>query len=141
MFVLKVWFIFTNFLVINQKNSLRKKIQVGLFFQYLLVLVNTSFLESSNSNFKLWLLGGSYLVTGTSEARIIIYYCNDDEPIKAFELVSHIKLVENTRFANNSLRFLSSGKDNIIKIWKYKSQKWASFNMDISQTIRTIKKK
>lgn len=80
--------------------------------------------------------GGSFLVAGSNDHVIRVFFFDNNDPIKVGELETHSNLVDSIQFANNSARFLSGSKDGTALIWKYVSQNWKKITIDVSKTLK-----
>ncbi|XP_056665186.1 bromodomain and WD repeat-containing protein 3 isoform X5 [Monodelphis domestica] len=78
--------------------------------------------------------GGMFIVTGSTDHVIRIYYLGSESPEKIAELESHTDKVVAVQFCNNgdSLRFVSGSRDGTAKIWQYQQQEWKNIVLDMT---------
>ncbi|XP_027695237.1 bromodomain and WD repeat-containing protein 3 isoform X5 [Vombatus ursinus] len=78
--------------------------------------------------------GGMFIVTGSTDHVIRIYYLGSESPEKIAELESHTDKVVAVQFCNNgdSLRFVSGSRDGTAKIWQYQQQEWKNMVLDMT---------
>ncbi|XP_074133377.1 bromodomain and WD repeat-containing protein 3 isoform X3 [Sminthopsis crassicaudata] len=78
--------------------------------------------------------GGMFIVTGSTDHVIRIYYLGSESPEKIAELESHTDKVVAVQFCNNgdSLRFVSGSRDGTAKIWQYQQQEWKKLVLDMT---------
>ncbi|XP_068918656.1 bromodomain and WD repeat-containing protein 3 isoform X5 [Petaurus breviceps papuanus] len=78
--------------------------------------------------------GGMFIVTGSTDHVIRIYYLGSESPEKIAELESHTDKVVAVQFCNNgdSLKFVSGSRDGTAKIWQYQQQEWKNIVLDMA---------
>uniref|UniRef100_G3WZX3 Bromodomain and WD repeat-containing protein 3 n=1 Tax=Sarcophilus harrisii TaxID=9305 RepID=G3WZX3_SARHA len=78
--------------------------------------------------------GGMFIVTGSTDHVIRIYYLGSESPEKIAELESHTDKVVAVQFCNNgdSLKFVSGSRDGTAKIWQYQQQEWKKMVLDMT---------
>uniref|UniRef100_A0A7N9AMV4 Bromodomain and WD repeat domain containing 1 n=1 Tax=Mastacembelus armatus TaxID=205130 RepID=A0A7N9AMV4_9TELE len=69
--------------------------------------------------------GGMFLVTGSTDDVIRIYYLGSGVPEKISELHEHTDKVDSIQFCHTSERFVSGSRDGTARIWKlHQRQQW-----------------
>uniref|UniRef100_A0A5F8GPZ8 Bromodomain and WD repeat domain containing 3 n=1 Tax=Monodelphis domestica TaxID=13616 RepID=A0A5F8GPZ8_MONDO len=76
--------------------------------------------------------GGMFIVTGSTDHVIRIYYLGSESPEKIAELESHTDKVVAVQFCNNGDRFVSGSRDGTAKIWQYQQQEWKNIVLDMT---------
>uniref|UniRef100_A0A4X2KWL4 Bromodomain and WD repeat domain containing 3 n=1 Tax=Vombatus ursinus TaxID=29139 RepID=A0A4X2KWL4_VOMUR len=76
--------------------------------------------------------GGMFIVTGSTDHVIRIYYLGSESPEKIAELESHTDKVVAVQFCNNGDRFVSGSRDGTAKIWQYQQQEWKNMVLDMT---------
>ncbi|XP_078004047.1 bromodomain and WD repeat-containing protein 3 isoform X4 [Phascolarctos cinereus] len=78
--------------------------------------------------------GGMFIVTGSTDHVIRIYYLGSESPEKIAELESHTDKVVAVQFCNNgdSLKFVSGSRDGTARIWQYQQQEWKNMVLDMA---------
>uniref|UniRef100_A0A7N4PA73 Bromodomain and WD repeat domain containing 3 n=1 Tax=Sarcophilus harrisii TaxID=9305 RepID=A0A7N4PA73_SARHA len=72
--------------------------------------------------------GGMFIVTGSTDHVIRIYYLGSESPEKIAELESHT-----VRFSNTNHHFDQIGsRDGTAKIWQYQQQEWKKMVLDMT---------
>ncbi|XP_077165128.1 bromodomain and WD repeat-containing protein 3 isoform X4 [Paroedura picta] len=81
--------------------------------------------------------GGMFIVTGSTDHVIRIYYLGSESPEKIAELESHTDKVVAVQFCNNGdrLRFVSGSRDGTARIWQYQEQEWKYIVLDMATKI------
>uniref|UniRef100_A0A7N4PC28 Bromodomain and WD repeat domain containing 3 n=1 Tax=Sarcophilus harrisii TaxID=9305 RepID=A0A7N4PC28_SARHA len=73
--------------------------------------------------------GGMFIVTGSTDHVIRIYYLGSESPEKIAELESHTDKVVAVQFCNNGD---SGSRDGTAKIWQYQQQEWKKMVLDMT---------
>ncbi|XP_063794477.1 bromodomain and WD repeat-containing protein 3 isoform X4 [Pseudophryne corroboree] len=78
--------------------------------------------------------GGMFIVTGSTDHVIRIYYLGSGEPEKIAELEGHVDKVVAVQFCNNGDRlcFVSGSRDGTARIWQYQQQEWKMVVLDMA---------
>ncbi|KAH0630960.1 hypothetical protein JD844_004374, partial [Phrynosoma platyrhinos] len=78
--------------------------------------------------------GGMFIVTGSTDHVIRIYYLGSESPEKIAQLESHTDKVVAVQFCNNGdrLRFVSGSRDGTARIWQYQQQEWKNIALDMA---------
>ncbi|KAL8181044.1 UNVERIFIED_CONTAM: Bromodomain and WD repeat-containing protein 3, partial [Gekko kuhli] len=78
--------------------------------------------------------GGMFIVTGSTDHVIRIYYLGSETPEKIAELESHTDKVVAVQFCNNGdrLRFVSGSRDGTARLWECQEQEWRHIVLDMS---------
>ncbi|KAM9734018.1 bromodomain and WD repeat-containing protein 3 [Menidia menidia] len=80
--------------------------------------------------------GGMFLVTGSTDDVIRIYYLGGSSPEKISELHEHTDKVDSIQFCHSSERFVSGSRDGTARIWKlHQRQQWRCILLNMSATI------
>ena len=79
----------------------------------------------------LFYIGGAFLVAGTKDSAVSIFYIDNDKPIRVGRIQSHSMEVNSIQYAYTLNKFLSGSKDGTVRIWSYDSKKkWNSVLID-----------
>ncbi|CAI5793759.1 and WD repeat-containing 3 isoform X1 [Podarcis lilfordi] len=78
--------------------------------------------------------GGMFVVTGSTDHVIRIYYLGSETPEKTAVLESHTDKVVAVQFCNSGgrLRFVSGSRDGTARIWQYQQQEWKSIVLEMA---------
>uniref|UniRef100_A0A7N8YFW5 Bromodomain and WD repeat domain containing 1 n=1 Tax=Mastacembelus armatus TaxID=205130 RepID=A0A7N8YFW5_9TELE len=80
--------------------------------------------------------GGMFLVTGSTDDVIRIYYLGSGVPEKISELHEHTDKVDSIQFCHTSERFVSGSRDGTARIWKlHQRQQWRCILLNMSATL------
>ncbi|KAK1899526.1 Bromodomain and WD repeat-containing protein 1, partial [Dissostichus eleginoides] len=80
--------------------------------------------------------GGMFLVTGSTDDVIRIYYLGGGSPEKISELHEHTDKVDSIQFCHSGERFVSGSRDGTARIWKlHLRQQWRSLLLNMSATL------
>ncbi|XP_064158821.1 bromodomain and WD repeat-containing protein 3 isoform X1 [Anguilla rostrata] len=80
--------------------------------------------------------GGMFLVTGSTDHVIRVYYLGCGTPEKISELDSHTDKVDSIQFCHSGERFVSGSRDGTARIWGLKQHhQWSSTLLDMSATL------
>jgi WD40 repeat protein len=88
--------------------------------------------KSKSSNDISFSSGGSYLAAANKENKIQIYFLNENEPRKLYELNGHASHVNLVQFSRKLTRILSDSSDGIVTIWNHESNEWKFKQIDVS---------
>ena len=77
--------------------------------------------------------GGAFLVAGTKDGTVSMFYINNNKPIRVGRIKSHLSEVNSIQYAYLGNKFISGSKDGEVKIWNYDSKKkWNFISIDVS---------
>lgn len=78
--------------------------------------------------------GGIFFCVGSADHHVRVYQMNGlDGPVRILEEEAHNDVVESIQWCNQpDLRFLSGSKDGTARIWSFKSQRWVSILLDMT---------
>ncbi|KAK7882912.1 hypothetical protein WMY93_029086 [Mugilogobius chulae] len=80
--------------------------------------------------------GGMFLVTGSTDDVIRIYYLGSGTPEKISELHEHTDKVDSIQFCHTSERFVSGSRDGTARIWKlHNRQQWRCILLNMAATL------
>ncbi|KAI4815869.1 hypothetical protein KUCAC02_005996 [Chaenocephalus aceratus] len=80
--------------------------------------------------------GGMFLVTGSTDDVIRIYYLGGGSPEKVSELHEHTDKVDSIQFCHSGERFVSGSRDGTARIWKlHQRQQWRSLLLNMAATL------
>ncbi|XP_010765479.1 bromodomain and WD repeat-containing protein 1, partial [Notothenia coriiceps] len=80
--------------------------------------------------------GGMFLVTGSTDDVIRIYYLGGGSPDKISELHEHTDKVDSIQFCHSGERFVSGSRDGTARIWKlHLRQQWRSLLLNMAATL------
>ncbi|KAJ4923250.1 hypothetical protein JOQ06_026355, partial [Pogonophryne albipinna] len=80
--------------------------------------------------------GGMFLVTGSTDDVIRIYYLGGGSPEKISELHEHTDKVDSIQFCHSGERFVSGSRDGTARIWKlHLRQQWRSLLLNMAATL------
>ncbi|KAM3836751.1 bromodomain and WD repeat-containing protein 1 isoform 2-T2 [Vipera latastei] len=82
-------------------------------------------------------VGGMFLVTGSTDHVIRIYYFGSETPEKIAELESHADKVDSIQFSNRDDRFISGSRDGTARIWRFQQAEWKSILLDMADKLPT----
>lgn len=80
--------------------------------------------RKSKTIFTLKKKGGSHLVIGKQDCRIVIFLMNKSEPERVFDIEAHDKMITSVCFANHSLKFLTGSQDGFMNVWSIQNNTW-----------------
>ncbi|XP_058040935.1 bromodomain and WD repeat-containing protein 1 isoform X1 [Ahaetulla prasina] len=80
-------------------------------------------------------VGGMFLVTGSTDHVIRIYYFGSEIPEKIAELESHADKVDSIQFSNRDDRFISGSRDGTARIWQFQQAEWKSILLDMADKL------
>ncbi|XP_032075095.1 bromodomain and WD repeat-containing protein 1 isoform X1 [Thamnophis elegans] len=80
-------------------------------------------------------VGGMFLVTGSTDHVIRIYYFGSETPEKIAELESHADKVDSIQFSNRDDRFISGSRDGTARIWRFQQAEWKSILLDMADKL------
>ena len=75
--------------------------------------------------------GGGFLAAARKDL-ILLYYINEHTVVPIRRLQSNSCELNEIRFANHSLKFMSGGKDGAVRVWYRECKNWASIMIDTS---------
>ena len=83
-------------------------------------------------------LGGAFLVAGSKDATVSIFYINNNKPMRVGRISAHSNEVNSIQYAYTTNRFISGSKDGTVRMWSYDAKKkWNSILIDTSYSHKT----
>ncbi|XP_061072702.1 bromodomain and WD repeat-containing protein 3 isoform X2 [Conger conger] len=80
--------------------------------------------------------GGMFLVTGSTDHVIRVYYLGCGTPEKTAELDAHTDKVDSIQFCHSGERFVSGSRDGTARVWALKQRhEWKSTLLDMSAAL------
>uniref|UniRef100_A0A670Z1R8 Bromodomain and WD repeat domain containing 1 n=1 Tax=Pseudonaja textilis TaxID=8673 RepID=A0A670Z1R8_PSETE len=80
-------------------------------------------------------VGGMFLITGSTDHVIRIYYFGSETPEKIAELESHADKVDSIQFSNRDDRFISGSRDGTARIWRFQQAEWKNILLDMADKL------
>ncbi|KAG8136513.1 hypothetical protein E2320_005088 [Naja naja] len=80
-------------------------------------------------------VGGMFLITGSTDHVIRIYYFGSETPEKIAELESHADKVDSIQFSNTDDRFISGSRDGTARIWRFQQAEWKNILLDMADKL------